>query len=164
MIDSSTASSSGAQQGAAAPPKRPANHVLVDWRGDLRFEAEAPNGTRVLIDAGGESAPGPVDTLLGALAACAASDVVLILGKQRTPPSSLQIEVVATRVNGTPRRLDRALLIFHLAGEGIEREAAERAIELSITKYCSVRESLNQAATIEWRLDLGGAQGAVHRG
>jgi putative redox protein len=41
-----------------------------------------------------------------------------------------------------------------LRGAGIERVHAERAIELAITKYCSVQESLDPATPVEWTLEL----------
>ncbi len=156
MSESVRASTSTTSLSQRAP-----NDVLVEWRGDLRFETDAPNGTRILLDAEGKSATGPIDALLGAFATCAASDVVVILNKRRTPAKSFQIEAVGARVDGTPRRLKHVLLIWRVAGDGIERMAVERAIDLSITKYCSVRESLNPAISIEWRLDLNGEQGEV---
>jgi putative redox protein len=41
-----------------------------------------------------------------------------------------------------------------MAGAGIEKEQAERAIDLSINKYCSVRSSLDPEAPITWTLAL----------
>jgi putative redox protein len=109
------------------------------------------------IDGDAVSAPSPVDTLLGALATCASVDVVDILAKRRTPVATLEVEVEGTRADGTPRRLTHVLLAFRITGDGIEREHAERAIELSITKYCSVRDSLDPDLPIEWTLTLGDA-------
>jgi len=104
-----------------------------------------------------------MDTMLCALGTCAASDVVLILEKSRTPPATLEVEVVGTRSEGTPRPLRHALLEWRLTGDRIERAAAERAIDLSIAKYCSVRDSLDRAIPIEWTLELNGARGTTRR-
>jgi putative redox protein len=49
-------------------------------------------------------------------------------------------------------------MTFRITGGGIEREAAERAIELSITKYCSVRNSLDPDIPVEWSLQLNETQ------
>jgi len=46
------------------------------------------------------------------------------------------------------------VLAYRIAGEGIERVHAERAIELAVTKYCSVRDSLNPDIPINWTLEL----------
>jgi putative redox protein len=48
----------------------------------------------------------------------------------------------------------RILLTFRIAGAGIEREHAERAIDLAVNKYCSVRDSLDPNIPVEWKLEL----------
>ncbi len=59
--------------------------VRIDWVGGLQFDAGRPEGPKVRIDSDAQVAPGPFDMLLAALAACAATDVVEIMKKQRTP-------------------------------------------------------------------------------
>jgi putative redox protein len=112
------------------------------------------DGPVVRIDGDSTTGPSPVDTLLGALAGCASSDVVDILAKRRTPVATLEVRVEARRANAVPRRVTHLLLKFRITGEGIEREHAERAIDLSINKYCSVRDSLDPDLPIEWTLAL----------
>ncbi|MGH7720716.1 MAG: OsmC family protein [Gemmatimonadaceae bacterium] len=148
--------SSSAAGTAAAPTPRPPNRVAVTWKGDERFDGGRPGGPTVRVDGTGATGPGPVDALLIALASCASSDVVQILAKRRTPVESLDIEVVGKRVESVPRRLEHVLLRFRIAGAGIERVHAERAVELAITKYCSVRDSLDRSIPIEWEVELQG--------
>jgi putative redox protein len=141
---------------AAASAHRPAEPtpVRIDWLGDLQFEAGRPDGPKVRIDANAQSAPSPVDMLLAAIGTCAATDVVEIMKKQRTPLEALTIRVEATRVPTIPRRLASAILHFSLRGAGITIEKATRAVELSVTKYCSVRSSLIEDAPVTWTIDL----------
>ena len=135
------------------PP--PTAKVNVTWRGEQRFEFGRAGRPWATLDGAGHAGPSPFDGLLGAMAACSAVDVVSILEKRRTPPRSLDVEVIGTRFDGTPRRLTGAELHFRISGEGIEREHAERAIELAITKYCSVEASLDPNIPITWTLELG---------
>jgi putative redox protein len=101
-----------------------------------------------------KTGPGPVDMLLSALATCSAIDVVSILAKRRTPLSSLDIDVRGERAQTVPARLTSIAIIYRIAGEGIDRESAEMAIELALNKYCSVRDSLDPNIPIEWTLVL----------
>jgi putative redox protein len=137
----------------AAVPKPP-SRVKVTWAGGERFDAGRPGGPSVRIDGKAETGPGPVDTLVSALASCAAIDVVEILAKRRTPVRSLTVDVVGERVDTIPRRLRHVTLAFHIGGEGIERGHAERAIELAVNKYCSVRDSLAKDIPVVWTLTL----------
>lgn len=142
--------------GANAVPARPPSRVAVTWTGGHRFEAVREGGASLRMDGAGETAPSPTDTLLSALAGCTSIDAVDILGKRRTPPAAFRVEVEGTRVESTPRRFSHVLLTYHIDGAGIERVHAERALDLSITKYCSVRDSLAADLVIEWTLVLNG--------
>jgi putative redox protein len=131
-------------------------HVPIDvqWVGGLNFEAGRPDGPKVRIDGDAQSAPSPFDALLAAIATCASVDVVTILAKQRTPVQALSIRVAANRVESTPRRLASAVLHFSIAAPGTTIEKATRAVELSVTRYCSVRSSLIADASVSWSVEL----------
>jgi putative redox protein len=128
----------------------------VTWAGEHRFDAARADGrgAPIRLDGSAGTGPSPVDALVSALAACTAVDVVDILAKRRTPVASLVVDGEAQRFGGTPGKLTAVRLVYRLAGAGIERAHAERAIELAVTKYCSVRDSLDPAIPIEWTLEL----------
>ena len=130
------------------------NHVRLTWDGDRRFDAGRDGVPTHRIDAGTVTGPSPVDTLLNALAACTAVDVLDILDKRRTPVRSLAVDVQAARAQATPARVIGIHLTYHIAGAGIERVHAERAVELAVTKYCSVRDSLNPDIPVNWTVEL----------
>jgi putative redox protein len=138
------------------PPSGTSAHVPIDvqWVGGLAFEAGRPDGPRIRIDGDAQSAPGPFDALLAAVATCASVDVVTILEKQRTPVRALSVRVEANRVDSTPRRLASAVLHFGIAAPGTTIEKATRAVELSVSKYCSVRSSLIADASVSWSVEL----------
>lgn len=137
--------------------KAPAT-VQITWTGDHIFEGvRQSGGPSITMDSSGKAGPSPVDTLLCALAGCTGVDVVDILAKRRTPISAFSVDVVGERFAGTPGRLTSIHLVYHLIGADIERVHAERAIELAVTKYCSVRDSLDPNMPITWRLELNGS-------
>ena len=143
---------------APAPAKTAAkaSRIHVKWVGAHRFDAGRPGGPAARIDGEGETGQSPPETLLSALATCVSYDVIDILAKQRTPLESLEIDVTGDRVDQIPRRYKAITLNFRIAGKGIEKEQALRAIELSATKYCSVRDSLRSDIAIAWTVDLLG--------
>jgi putative redox protein len=128
--------------------------IDVQWVGGLNFEAGRADGPKVRIDGDAQSAPSPFDALLAAIATCASVDVVTILEKQRTPVRALNIRVEANRVESTPRRLASAVLHFSIGAPGTTIAKATRAVELSVTKYCSVRSSLIADAPVSWQVEL----------
>ncbi|HEY5088235.1 MAG TPA: OsmC family protein [Gemmatimonadaceae bacterium] len=130
--------------------------VRVVWAGEGKFDGGRAGAPVIRLDTSAKTGPSPVDALLCALASCTAADVVDILVKRRTPVESLTIDVQAERVDGIPKRLARATLNFAITGAEIERIHAERAIDLAVNKYCSVRDSLRTDVPVDWTLTLNG--------
>jgi putative redox protein len=119
------------------------------------FEA-GPAGRLHVIDADSKIAPGPVEILLEAIATCSGTDVVDILAKRRTPVRRFEVSVVAHRRAEHPRRIMHLEVDYLVDGEGIDAEHAERAIELSMEKYCTVMSSLAADIVTTSRLVLNG--------
>jgi putative redox protein len=116
--------------------------VVVEWEGEHRFRGGRESRPSVLLDGSKVAGPGAVDAVAIALATCSAIDVVDILEKRRTPAESLTIEVSYARVDGTPRRISALHLAFRVRTAS-ELPHVERAVSLSVEKYCSVASSLS---------------------
>jgi putative redox protein len=116
-----------------------------------------------VIDGAAKEAPGPVETLLSAIAACSSLDVIDILAKRKTPVEKLSVNVTAERRAEFPRRIMRLEVEFLVDGPGVEREHTERAIQLSFERYCSVASSLAPDIVIETRLTLNGESNGTTR-
>jgi putative redox protein len=129
--------------------------VTLTWQEGLVFRGGEPGGPVTTIDGDNAAAPGPMLTLLLAAAACTGADVVAILEKMRVPPRELRIEASGARREQEPRRYTAIHLEYHVVGDGIDEVKARRAIDLSITKYCSVVHSLAPDIRITHGLTLG---------
>jgi putative redox protein len=128
--------------------------VEVNWEGGHRFRGGAPGGPTTLIDADAELAPGPMLNLLIAAAACSGTDVVSILQKMQVKLTRLHTTVTGLRRDEEPRRYVTLNLAFELAGEGLDESKARRAVDLSVTKYCSVLQSLNPDIPITYDVKI----------
>ncbi len=122
-----------------------ARMVHVD---EMRFRAQAEGTRAVLFDAGdadSRQAPSPMQGVLFATMSCTASDVVLILRKERVPFIGLEIEAEAERAKEEPRVFTKIRLHYRIRGDGIKEGDVKRAIDLSSEKYCSVGIMLRRA-------------------
>lgn len=95
----------------------------------------------------------PMQTMLAALCGCSSVDVVSILKKQRQPLEDLVIKVDGERQHGVePALWEKIHLLFQLKGD-VDPAKANRAVQLSMEKYCSVAETLRRAgADISWEV------------
>ncbi len=146
---------------AQSPTPMPSStaRVHVSWAGGLRFDGGRPGEPVARFDGSTETGQGPLDALLSALATCSATDVVDILAKRRTPVEHFTIDVIGERVATVPRRLRRIALQYAIDGAGIDRVHAERAVDLALTKYCSVRSSLDPAIAIMFSVTVNNNPG-----
>ncbi len=116
--------------------------VSMRWLHDLQFEGSGNGRPRVLVDGDGKAATSPVELLLLSAATCTASDLVIILQKQRVKLESLEISMRGTRRETEPRRYTAIALHVAVRGAGADDVKVRRAVDLSIEKYCSVMASL----------------------
>lgn len=98
-----------------------------------------------------------METLLAALAACTAMDVLAILEKKRQEVESYRVEVEAERApeGQWPRPFTHILIRHVVQGPNVDEGAVSRAVELSDTKYCGVIATLEHSPEIrsEWRVN-----------
>jgi putative redox protein len=128
--------------------------------GDFHFEAKSETGNVAEMD-GNEAIGGqnkgvrPMQMLIMGLGGCSAIDVVLILKKQKQEIDDFVISIDAERETGKEPALWKDVHIhFKLKGK-IDREKAERAVSLSVEKYCSVARTLEIAgANITYKLSV----------
>jgi putative redox protein len=128
--------------------------ITLNWQDGLRFVGGAPDGPLTAIDGDNAAAPGPMLTLLLAAASCSGSDVVVILKKMRVQLRELRIEASGQRREQEPRRYTAIHLDYHLAGEGIDQAKAQRAVSLSIEKYCSVIHTLAPDVAVTYAITI----------
>lgn len=130
--------------------------VTMRWVKELQFEGRGTggDGPNILVDADTRVATSPVELLLLAAATCTASDIVIILQKQRVGLESLDIELTGTRRDEEPRRFTALAFHFRVRGTGVDEAKVRRAIDLSIEKYCSVIASLAPDIPITYDLAI----------
>ena len=121
--------------------------------GDYGITLSDVTGNQMQIDipveqGGGGKGMRPMQTLLAALIGCSVVDIVSILKKQKQHFTSLNVEVDGERAEGKePSLWQKINLSFFFTGD-IDLGKAQRAVDLSITKYCSVAETLRRAGAI----------------
>lgn len=123
------------------------------------FGMEVVNGEgqTVRVDAnpsiGGEGlGMRPMELLLSSMATCASIDVLLIVKKKRIALKKYEIEVRGNRVEGVPSPFESIHLVIKIDPED-PKEVIEKAMEMSLEKYCSVSASLDSSIQITFEIE-----------
>jgi len=112
----------------------------------LKFEGEMEGGRRISLNSTEEMGQAftPMELFLIALAGCTAMDVQWIMDRQRQKVDKLEVYTKGIRRDEDPSYYESVDLEYVLQGPSIRKEAVERAIRLSMDKYCSVKAMLKE--------------------
>ena len=128
---------------------------------DDNFHMEATNddGNSIFMDSspdlGGQGkGMRPMQLLLAAVGGCSSIDVVLILKKQKQIIDSFEVEVEGERQKVDDHKPFKDICLhFKIKGK-VDFDKAERAIKLSLGKYCSVSKTLEPTANITYKISI----------
>jgi putative redox protein len=134
---------------------------LVRLDDAFHFEAIGASGTinhmDANVDIGGHNLGArPMEMLLMGLGGCTAIDVILILKKQRQVVEDLRISVDGERVKIEGTEMSPFSKInIHFAFKGqLDKAKVERAIQLSMEKYCSATAQFRPTSEITHTLTI----------
>lgn len=116
------------------------------------FEVKNEDGAICLMDGspeigGKNKGLRPMQLLASSIAGCASIDILLILRKQRIEPTHFSIDIETKRVDEVPAIFEEVKLIFSVNKE-VNKSKLDRAIKLTLEKYCSVSSSLKDEVNI----------------
>ncbi len=131
----------------------------VKWLEQKTFVAETGSGHVVAMDGAPESggrnlAARPMEMVLVGLGGCSAYDVVMMLEKSRQLPDTFEVRMDASRVDAVPAVFEAIELVFSFTGDALNEKAIQRAVSLSMEKYCSVTKMLEPTVKITWAIEI----------
>jgi len=114
----------------------------IKWVEDRTFIGESGSGHKIVFGTafgpeGHTPGPSPMELVLIGLGGCSGYDVVHILEKGRQAIEDVTVELEAERAQQDPKVFSRIHMHFVVQGRGLTAEKVERAIALSVEKYCS---------------------------
>jgi putative redox protein len=134
---------------------------LVRLDDAFHFEAKGMSGVPVHIDAaeniGGHNAGArPMELLLMGLGGCTAIDVLLIMKKQRQVVEDLKISISGERekIEGTEMSPFRKINIHFKFKGNLSEDKAQKAIVMSMEKYCSATAQFSATAAITHSFEI----------
>jgi len=126
--------------------------IETNWKGNMLFCVDEPGGT-ISIDSdpqfGGQNKgvlPKPL--MLSALAGCTGMDVVSLLKKMRAEVADFKIQVNAHLTDEHPKYYDKVEVIYKFYGTDFKKDKIEKAVKLSIERYCGVMEMFRHFAKL----------------
>lgn len=131
------------------------NTVTTVWTQKEQFESNNPSNHKLTMFSVADEENkdtvgfGPKALMLSSLAGCSALDVISLLKKMRAEVEDFKIEITAELTEEHPKFYNKVKVDYHFTGSDLQSEKIQKAVNLSVTKYCGVMEMFRQFAAIE---------------
>jgi putative redox protein len=131
----------------------------VTWKGRMTFTGTANSGFSVGLGSdpsvgGDNDGFRPLELTAISLAGCTAMDVISILRKKQQDITAFEVRAHADQAGEHPHVFTHVMVEYIVTGHKVNPEAVERAIELSVTRYCPVQAMLSKAVQIEHKTQI----------
>ena len=135
------------------------NIVTTVWKENMQFESDNPSGLNLFMDAGEENGGKgegfrPKALMLSSLAGCSGLDVVSLLKKMQAEVTDFKIEVTAELTDEHPKYYNKVKVDYHFTDADLKPKKIQKAVNLSVTKYCGVMEMFRQFADVAIEIHL----------
>ena len=130
------------------------NHITTKWLGNMAFESNNTSGESFKIDiakedGGDSSGLRPKSLMLSALAGCSGLDIASLIKKMKLEVDDFHIETIANLTDDHPKYYDTVKIEYHFHGSDLNEGKLQKAVDLSIEKYCGVMEMFRRFAELE---------------
>lgn len=137
--------------------------ITIDQLEGTHMEAANEEGGRIRMDGsrnvgGLEGGMSPMQLLLAGAGGCSAIDIIGILEKQKQDLQDLEVVVDGDRQKtGTYSEFKTIHMHYIFTGD-LDQRKVERAISLSLNKYCSVSKTLEKTSEITHSFEINPPQ------
>jgi len=129
----------------------------VIWKSNMSFIGSSDSGFVMPLGTspevgGNNDGFRPMELIAIGIAGCTAMDVISILKKKRQEVTSFEVLVHAERATEHPKVFTHLTIEYVIGGKDLSKEAVNRAVELSETKYCPAQSMFKQITPMDLKI------------
>ena len=132
--------------------------IVSEWQSGMHFVADTVGGNAILDadeEVGGKGlGKRPKPLMLVSLAGCTGMDVASLLKKMRVEVDDFRVEVTGELTDEHPKTYHTVKVDYYFGGEEVadSKDKIEKAVNLSVERYCGVYEMFRQFAQISFEI------------
>lgn len=135
------------------------NKITTHWISGMQFESDNPSGKIVVMDTDVEGSTtrfglSPKAMMLSSLAGCSGLDVVSVLEKMKVENYKFKMEVEGELTSEHPKYYHTVTVDYHFYGTDLSESKINKAVNLSVDKYCGVMEMFRKFATVKTNIHI----------
>jgi putative redox protein len=134
------------------------NVINVEWQGNMNFISNV-DGFQINMDAkpesgGNEKGCTPKPLMLTALGGCTGMDVISILKKMKIKPDYFNLRINGLLSEDLPKHYIKLTVIYEFKGNNLPFDKIEKAVKLSIEKYCGVLAVYKKSMPVNYEIKI----------
>jgi putative redox protein len=131
----------------------------IKWTGKRQYIGVGEkSGHSVVMDSpkgkGDDTGLRATELFLLGVAGCTAVDVVDILEKMKVALDRCEIKIEGEQQDDYPKYFHTIRLKYILSGRDLDLKKAEKAVSLSMDKYCGISQTLKGRANFETEIEI----------
>ena len=126
----------------------------TSWKQGMEITAQSESGFDIVMDGNTGAGASPMELVLAGVGGCSSIDVTDILTTMREDFTGCDTEITTERAETAPRVFKKIHVNFIVTGRKLSEKKVAKAVELSMTKYCSVALMLNSSVDISWSYEV----------
>jgi putative redox protein len=131
--------------------------IVSKWLGGMSFNTETIGGSIKLdadeITGGKGNGVRPKALMLVALSGCTSMDVASLLKKMRVEVDGFKVVVTGELTDEHPKFYHKVKVFYQFTGNDIDKEKVEKAVNLSLDRYCGVYEMFRKFSNISFEIN-----------
>lgn len=132
--------------------------IATSWKQNMEFVSQVDQFQLTMdaqAEAGGHgNGIGPKKLMLSSLAGCTGMDVISILKKMRHEPQFFNIKVTGILTDDMPKVYESMHITYEFGGKDLDLEKLQKAVDLSLEKYCGVSHMYRKIMTISHEIQI----------
>lgn len=133
-------------------------NIKAKLKGNMAFEMDI-DGHTVITDTtadngGNDFGPSPKSLLLAGLIGCSGIDIISIIKKMKVEYDDVNVEIEAESRDEDPSIYNYINITYIFKGKNMPYEKLEKAVKLSMEKYCGVAAMLKKAVPIYYNIKI----------
>ncbi len=134
-------------------------NASIKWTGRRQFLGVGEeSGHSVVLDLpkgkGDDTGFRATELFLLGLAGCTGVDMVNILEKMRVDLSRCEVKIEGEQQDDYPKYFHTIRFKYILSGRDLDLKKAEKAVNLSMDKYCAISQTLKGRANFETEIEI----------
>ncbi|QWR76144.1 OsmC family protein [Candidatus Magnetomonas plexicatena] len=132
--------------------------ATLNWEREFIFVGRTQRGYEIEYDANVQWGCQPSEPFMMSLGACIATDCVMFLQKMKVEIVAFKVDITGVKPETPPQYFSGFDVMLNITAKNITEKKVQRAINLSVDKYCGIYHSLRKDVKLDIKYQINNVE------